>query len=264
MNTSTKGNRIHYGIGNDWIGAKATPPASYRKAFIFMAGAILLSLANSAKAAPIGLFEFMNSLPTPYTSQTGDEAWTFHLGDASGPLMSPLDGFINVYGAPPPEYYRFGAPAGPGHIPGTAGTTEANGIFAHPAQNGLTAAVFHVKQTTVFNRITLTYELAADGNQGNGINVSVNAYPGGEKLALGAVSIDNVTSQSTVFSPRLLLLPGDIIEFAFDNNGNYFYDHGWIDVNFDAVVIPLPGALLLFVSGLLLMARPATKHMQVS
>ena len=215
---------------------------------------VALALTPTLRANFIGIYDYMNALGGSYAAQTGNEKWTFHNGDQNGTLMGLYAGvgYGNV-GA----YAQFSSPgiAGAQSI-GSAGANEAAGIFTHTASSGLVSAVFHADSAFVANSFVFTHELIGNGNQGNGLDLSLRTVIGGVASDHGILSITQVTSAQTTFAfapGGLHFNPGDEVVVMFGNRGSYLYDHGWWDIAVQESSNPVPeqaSTSALFLMGL--------------
>jgi PEP-CTERM motif len=211
----------------------------------FAIGALIIRLfAPSCVGQLVGTFDYLNSLTLPVGPQNPSNPWTFHFGDETGILMPVLAATTtlsdNAYGYPPPVYARFGYASDFVNLglSGTAGTNDpgTKGLFIHTATTELTTAAFNANAAFTIGSILVPYELVLNGDQGDGIGVTLKSIIGGISTNLGPrflMTSGISTMQAYDFGAAgLHLNAGDKIVAIFDSNGTDFFDHGFFDVEF--------------------------------
>jgi hypothetical protein len=198
---------------------------------LFTSALFVLSLTQ-AQAGFVGVYDYLSALPQPFVAQTGSEKWTFRNGEQNGALMGVYGPSLNTYGNYG-YYAQFGSAGGVGTSGGgSAGVNETPGIFTHTASSGFTSAVFTADSDFVAQSFVITHELVSNGNQGNGIDLTLRTVNGGNVVDRGTITILNTTSAQTVFSfgAGLQFAAGDQVVGLFSARGSYLYDHGWWDI----------------------------------
>lgn len=196
--------------------------------------ALLLLLGiNNAQAQLTSLYDYFNTLTNPAPAQTGTEAWTFYRGDQTGSLLPIYS--ADAYGNPSPTLGIIGLPGPAGSLPGTAGSSDTTGVFLHTFNGEILAASLNLSESLSLQKVIFTHEMLQNGNQGNGIGVTLRTVINNVVTDYGRFVVTNTTSAQTAYDfglPGLGMNAGDKIVALFDANGTYLYDHGWFDINF--------------------------------
>lgn len=196
-----------------------------------LAASLFATVLPLSHAGFIGVYDYLSSLTEPFPAQTGNEPWTFRNGDQSGALMGLYgsNGYGNV-GA----YAQFSGPATTGAGPGgSAGTNEAPGVFTHTASSGTTTAVYRADEAFTAQAFVIISELVNNGNQGNGIDLTLRTIINGVAVDRGTITIANTLSAQNVFDfgpGGLDFNAGDQVAVMFSARGSYLFDHGWWDI----------------------------------
>ncbi len=213
---------------------------------VLTSAAVFLLLPSTGLAAVTSLYDHFTALPSPVPAQTGNEEWTFHYGDQDAVLITPYPGNADYYGYNSSIAATFGGAAETGEGPnGTAGTNEAPGIFVHTANDRPMTAVYHFGTNESIQAIRVSHELVLNGNQGNGLEMTLRLIQGGLVSDVGTITITNLTNQQTdipIPAGSQAFAPGDRLAAVFTARGSYLFDHGWVDIE----AVPEPSTSVLF------------------
>jgi hypothetical protein len=232
---------------------------------------LLLSAATSAQATAVyEMRDYFESLSSPYPAQSAGDLWTFHNGDHNGALLPPSG---DNYHQPGGNYQQIGLLVDSGTHGCSSGycggsvpdytLATFDGVFVHPNSNSATAAVFHASEAMDISEIKLWSETVANGHNGNGFDVTVNAIIGGIGQSIGSFlfnyPLTTTGKLETLYTPvALTLQAGDMIEILYGNNGSWLYDHGNVNAFITggsataaapASSVPAPGTLALLLAG---------------
>ncbi len=255
-------------------------PALLRTVALAAAALAAAALAPApAQASTVhGLRDFIAALPPgSYPVQQPTAEWTFHVGSHAGSLLTPVGANYRNTSDP---YQQLGAlvdtgttQCTPGFCPANVASTRAtfDGVFVHPGAGSATVAVFHAAQALTLDAVELWSETVANGSNGNGFDVTVNAILGGSSLLIGSFVFDYAntldTALQSLYLPNLQLAAGDKVEIRYGHRGSYLYDHGnvnaWVRTSAAASTpppsaVPEPGSAAL--AGLALLVAAAGRR----